>query len=306
MAKQISWELYRSFLAVMRQGSLSAAARFLGATQPTIGRHIGALEEALGQTLFMRTREGLLPTDTARALLKQASEMASIAASLERTATHQNGNIGGTIRVTASEVIGVEVLPSILGPLRIDNPELQLEMVLSNQPQDLLHREADIAIRMYRPEQVQLIARRVGQVELGLYGTPHYLALHGLPTQPTDLANHAVVGFDEPTQFIRQAIKKAPPEYRRNHFAFATDNDLAQLALIRASAGLGVCQVPLAQREPPLVRVLPKYFSLVIEIWITMHEDLRSNPSCRALFELLGKGLKEYTDSVSPTIDNNF
>jgi DNA-binding transcriptional LysR family regulator len=299
MADSLSWNLYRSFLAVLREGSLSAAARSLGATQPTVGRHIATLEKSLAQTLFVRTQTGLLPTDMARALEGQAAEMASIAASLERVATSHGGDIGGVVRVTASEIVGVEMLPAIVAPLRGAYPKLQLELVLTNRPQDLLNREADIAIRMFRPEQAQLIARRVGRVEVGLHATPGYLARNGTPVDASDLEHHSLIGFDVPTEFLRQAMRAAPPGFERQRFAFATDYDLAQLALIRAGAGIGGCQVALARREPQLVRVLPDAFSLPMEIWITMHEDLRRNPPCRAVFDALVDGLAAYTDDTA-------
>jgi len=299
MAESLSWNLYRSFVAVIREGSLSAAARSLGTTQPTVGRHIAALEAALGQTLFIRGQDGLLPTDTARALEGQAAEMASIAASLERTAANRGGEIGGVVRVTASEIVGVEVLPAIVAPLRAAHPRLQLELVLSNRPQDLLHREADIAIRMFRPEQTQLIARRVGQVEIGLFATPDYLARTGTPARPADLEHHSLVGFDVPGEFLRQVMRGAPPAFQRERFAFACDYDLAQLALIRAGAGIGGCQVALAHREPVLRRVLPDAFAMPMEIWLTMHEDLRRNPPCRAVFDALVDGLAAYAEDTA-------
>jgi len=301
MASTIGWELYRTFLSVLNEGSLSGAARSLGITQPTVGRHVVALEKALGLALFTRSPTGLLPTEAALALRTQAEAMASTAASLERTAASQGDGIRGVVRVTASDMIGVEVLPPILGQLRHEHPDLEIELVLTNRVQDLLRREADIAVRMTPPKQEMLIARRVGKIELGLHATKEYLDRHGVPRNIHELSGHTLVGFDAETDFIR-AARKLLPGLGRELFALRSDSDVAQLALIRAGAGLGVCQVPLARRRPggePLVRVLPRQISLSLETWITMHEDLRNRPSCRVTFEALVAGLQRHVAAGS-------
>ena len=147
---EIGWELYRSYLGVLEEGSLSGAARAMGIAQPTVGRHVDALEKALGVTLFTRSQMGLLPTEAALALKPFAKTMHSAAAALKRVAESQGSGIQGTVRVTASEVIGQEVLPPILAQLQDTHPDLTVELVLTSRVQDLLQREADIADRMYR------------------------------------------------------------------------------------------------------------------------------------------------------------
>jgi DNA-binding transcriptional LysR family regulator len=295
MASTIGWELYRTFLSVLNEGSLSGAARALGITQPTAGRHIAALEKALGLALFTRSPTGLLPTEGALALRTQAEAMESTAASLERTAASQGDGVRGVVRITASDMIGTEVLPPIVGRLRREHPELQIELALTNKVQDLLRREADIAVRMTPPKQEMLVARRIGKIELGLHATREYLEQHGIPRNLPDLSRHTLVGFDAETEFIR-AAKKLLPDLRRELFALRSDSDVAQLALIRAGAGMGICQVPLARRPgaEPLVRVLPRQISLGLETWITMHEDLRNRPSCRVTFAALVAGLQRH------------
>lgn len=293
MASKIGWELYRSFLGVMEEGSLSAAARALGVAQPTVGRHVAALEKALGLPLFTRSHSGLAPTDAARSLLGHVETMESTAAALERTAASQGDGVRGVVRVSASEVIGVEALPAIVAELRERHPALAVELVVSNRVQDLLRREADIAVRMTPPRQALLVARRIGRVEVGLHAHRSYLAAHGTPTRASDLAHHALIGFDQETAFVRGAMKSMPG-LRRDTFAMRTDNDLAQLGLIRAGAGIGFCQVALARRSECLVRVLPRQFSLALDTWITMHEDLRNSPRCRVTFDALVKGLQQH------------
>ena len=162
----------------------------------------------------------------------------------------------------------MEVLPPIIATLRNEHPELVVELVLTDRMQDLLRREADIAVRMARPRQDLLVARRVGQIELGLYAHRRYLSRHGTPNSMADVAHHALIGFDQPTLFVRGAAKSLSG-WRRETFAMRTDNNLAQLALIRAGAGIGVCQAAIARRDEGLVRLIPRQFSLALETWIT-------------------------------------
>ena len=293
MASTVPWELLHTFLGVLREGSLSGAARALGLTQPTVGRHVAALERALGQPLFTRSPTGLLPTDAARALRPHAEQMESAAAALQRAATARSGTVSGTVRVTASEIIGVEVLAGVLADLREQHSGVVLELSLSNQLQDLLRREADIAVRMTPPEQGQLIARRVGPVELGLFARPDYLDRHGRPASFAELPDHTVIGFDTVTPFLRAGAQRLGG-ITRESFAVRCDSDLAQLALVRAGAGIGVCQVPLAQRAPVLERVLADHFSWPLDTWVAMHEDLRHSASCRVVFEALVQGLSRH------------
>ena len=301
MTSSVEWELYRAFLGVLREGSLSGAARALGVAQPTVGRHVAALEAALGLVLFTRSQTGLLPTEAAFALRPHAQAMESTAAALERAASGLRDNVeaaAGTVRISVSEVVGVEVMPAIVAGLARRHPALKVELVLSNRVQDLLQREADIAVRMTAPRQEQLVARRVGAIELGFHAHPDYLARRGMPATLDDLASHTLVGYDRPTPFVRQAAK-ALPGYARDRFTLRSDSDVAQLALIRAGAGIGVCQVPLAARAPALVRVLADVFTFRLDTWVTMHEDLRASPRCRVAFDALVAGLEDYMGTQS-------
>ncbi|NWF06769.1 LysR family transcriptional regulator [Pseudomonas salomonii] len=294
MASTIGWELYRSFLGVLKEGSLSGAARQLGITQPTVGRHIAALESELGVVLFTRSPTGLLPTAVAHTLRAHAETMERTAAALERAASAHGDEVRGVVRVSASEVVGVEVLPPIITQLRRQHPRLRVELVLTNRLSDLLQLEADIAVRMVRPSQAQLLAQRVGLIEVGLHARDDYLQRHGMPLHMQDLVNHCVIGFDQENAFIRSLAIKG---FERSAFAISSDSDLAQLALIRAGAGIGGCQVQLAQRDPRLRRVLPDGFALKLDTWVTMHEDLRNSPRCRVTFDALVQGLQRYVQA---------
>ncbi|HTJ93549.1 MAG TPA: LysR family transcriptional regulator [Pararobbsia sp.] len=291
-----SWDLYRSFLGVLEAGSLSGAARALGLTQPTVGRHIDALETSIGLTLFTRSQSGFIPTEAALALRSYAETLASTATALLRAASGHGEGVRGTVRISASEVIGVEILPPILASLRAAHPQLVVELTLSSRVEDLLRREADIAVRMIRPSQDALIARRVGEIELGLHARQDYLERCGTPATWDDLTQHAIIGFDTETAFIRNARAKLRA-YSRERFALRTDSDIAQLAAIRAGYGIGICQVPLARRDPALVRLMPDAFDMRMDTWIAMHEDLRDSPRCRVTFAALVEGLDRYIAS---------
>lgn len=293
MTTNLSWDLYRTFLSVLTEGSLSGAARALGITQPTVGRHIAALEAALGQALFTRSQTGLLPTDAAESLRAHALAMQHTALAFERAAASHGDGVNGVVRISASEVVGVEVLPPILSALRRTHPQLTLELVPTNRIQDLLHREVDIAVRMAAPQQDALIARRVGNIDIGLHARDDYLTRHGTPSSLAELARHALIGFDQMTPFLREATRNVPL-WSRDAFAFRADSDLAQLAMIRAGYGIGGCQVPLARRDARLVRVLPNAFRFKLPTWVTMHEDLRQSTRCKVVFDALVAGLSDY------------
>ncbi|RDS79387.1 LysR family transcriptional regulator [Dyella monticola] len=292
------WELYRSFLAVMREGSLSAAARMLGMTQPSLGRHMRELEETLGVSLFARSPQGLSPTDMAQALLPHAQAMASASAALRRAATTRDGAVSGVARITASDVIGVEVLPPILAAFRQKHAGVVIELSLSNQTENLLRRDADIAIRMARPTQDALVARHVGKIALGIYAHKRYLKANGRPSSMADLVTHALIGFDRETPYIR-AMRPAGVPYAREHFALRTDNDLAAIAALRAGYGVAICQCGIAQRDAALIRLMADSFELYMDTWVVMHEDLRRSALMRALYDHLATALIDYTASSS-------
>jgi DNA-binding transcriptional LysR family regulator len=293
MNMEMNWDYYRTFLAVLREGSLSAAARSLGLTQPTVGRHVDALEEASGEPLFLRTPKGLLPTEIALQMRPHAEAMAATAAALERAASGSVDRISGTVRISASEVIGIEVLPPILADLQERYPDLVIELSPSDAVEDLLNQAADIAIRMVEPAQGALISQRVGRIPLGFYAHVSYLEKHGAPQHLQDLAGHRLIGFDQQLAYVR-AILATRPDLADIRFAFRSDSNLAQFAAIRAGGGIGMCQDGLARRHPELVAVLPGALALSLDTYVVMHESLRTAPRCRATFDALVAGLRDY------------
>ena len=256
------WSLYRAFLAVLTEGSLSAAARALGLTQPTLGRQVAELERALGVALFTRSPQGLKPTDAAVELAPHAKAMAGAASAMARAASGAGNTARGIVRITASEIIGAEVLPRILADFRPLHPGVVVELSLDNQQQDLLRGAADIAVRMVRPTQ------------------------------------DALVGFDRETPFLRGLIQRLP--ISRDDFTLRADSDLAQLAAIRAGCGVGFIQHGVARRDPDLIPLCPGQIGFRLEVWLVMHEDLRATLRMRTMFDHLAEGLSAFLATSQP------
>lgn len=287
------WDHFRTFLAVLEHGSLSRAATALGLTQPTAGRHVAALEAALGTTLFVRSRHGLDPTPAAAELRPHAEAMQAAAEAFVRTASGEADAPRGVVRITASEMIGAEVLPPILASFHRAHAGITIELVLSNRTQDLTRRDADIAVRMMRPKQAALVARRIGRVGIGLYAHRDYLAARGTPQSLADLARHSVIGFDRDDSAAR-SVGARPLRLAREMFAFRSDSDAAQLGALRAGFGIGGCQTGIARRDPALVRVLAREVEFGLEMWLAMHEDLRASRRVRLVYDHLAAGLADY------------
>jgi DNA-binding transcriptional LysR family regulator len=287
------WDLIRTFLAAMRTGSFSAAARDLGLAQPTAGRQIEALEATTGSALFIRSRRGLIPTPAALALLPHAEAMAAAAAALHRTSSAEAHDERGTVRLTASQLVGHEILPPILAAFCTRYPGIALELALSDHNADLLRRDADIAVRMARPTQQALVARRIGLVELGLFAHRRYVKSFGLPRTPEDLSGHRLIGFDRDPHGVRSAGGLAA-QLRREQFGFRSDSVPAQLAALRAGIGITGYHTQLARRDSNLVPVLQQAFKFRREMWLVMHRDAKSIRRISLLFGYLASALTSY------------
>jgi DNA-binding transcriptional LysR family regulator len=292
-SREPNWDELRTFLEVARDLSLSGAGRRLGLTQPTVGRHIDSLEEALGVTLFTRSPRGLTPTAAAKALVPHAEAMGAAAAALGRSASSAGAIDRGVVRVTASEIMGCEALPPIFAGFRARNPGIAVELAVTNRTQDLARGDADIAVRMVRPTQSGLIARRIGSTRIRLYAHRDYLARFGEPRSFADLKRHCFIGFDRDNQTFRSAGAFAQ-SITREDFGFRCDSDLVQLAALRAGVGVGGCQDAIARRTPDLIPVLPNAFQFTLEVWLVMHRDLKTAARVRLLFDWLASGLEDY------------
>lgn len=289
MTSAQSWDLYRSFLAVAETGSFTAAARRLSATQPTVGRHVAALESGLGASLFTRSPRGLVLTVAGHELVRHVEAMAAAAAAAERGAASGVKAEAGAVRLTAPEYVSAEVLPPILAAFAAAHPQIELELLVSNRNEDLLLGQADIAVRMAAPSQLALVARRLGTVQLGLYAHRSYVERFCLPASPADMAKHRLIGFDRDTHILQTS--RPVPALARQDFRFRTDNVAVQAAAVRAGLGIGALHVAVARKDPDLIRVLPEQMVFEREMWLAMHEDLRGVRRVRLLFDALAEGL---------------
>jgi DNA-binding transcriptional LysR family regulator len=297
MSKAIpDWHLFRTFLAVVREGSLSSAARALGTTQPTMGRQVAALEASLGVKLFTRSLDGLSPTEAGLRLIPSAEAMATAAEAAQRSASGEVDEEQGTVRITASDVIGGEVLPSILAGFHAVHPRISVELALSNRNEDLLRGDADIAVRMVRPTQGALVAKRIGRIDVALYAHRRYLKEHTMPRRLEDLGQHALIGHDREQAYAR-LLERLGMKFSRDLFAFRSDSDLAQLAALRAGFGIGACQLGIARRDRNLVPVLHAQLVISMEVWLAMHRDLRGSRRIRLTFDHLAADLTRYAKS---------
>ena len=303
--RQPPWDALRTFGEVMREGGLSGAARRLALSQPTVGRHIDALEASLGVALFARSPRGLTPTQAALDLAPHVAAMTAAAGAAQRAASGEAALDRGVVRVTASEVMGCEVLPAILAAFGVAHPAITLELALSNRNQDLARREADIAVRMAQPTQSALAARQLGRTPIGLFAHRDYLARRGTPRALADLAGHCVIGFDRDDRAFRSVGATLPP-FARESFRFRCDSDLAQLAALRAGVGVGGCQERIAQRTPELVAVLPGALRYGLDVWLVMHEDLKATRRVRLLYDWLAAGLTDYLRGRKPAQKSSF
>ena len=292
----IDWALWRSFLAILRKSSLSGAARALDVAHPTVRRHLDELEARLGAPLFVRSPSGLAATELALSLREAAETMESAAALLVRTASADAGAAAGAVRIAASDIIGVEVLPPILSALKGRHPGLSFELTLSNSIEDVLRHDADIAVRMTRPAQEGLLARKVGLIPLGLYAHESWIARQGEPVSLADLIGSGyLIGYDRDPAIIRALAAHGLPVTSAD-FGFRSDNDLAQLSALRAGFGVGFCQQPIAARDPMLRQVLPA-FTHALEIWLVTHPNLRNLRRVRATLDGLASGLAGHVDA---------
>ncbi|WP_235912922.1 LysR family transcriptional regulator [Oceanomicrobium pacificus] len=286
----MDWNLVPAFLAVLDEGSLSGAARRLGVSQPTLGRQVRALEQGLGTTLFRRHARGLSPTDEALDLLPQARRMADAAARLARAAESRETALTGTVRITASVFVSHHILPPVVAGIRRSLPELELEIAPSDSSENLLFREADIALRMYRPTQLDVVARHLGDLPLGLFAHRSYLDRRGRPEDPAALSGHDLIGYDRSTLII-DGMRAMGFNVDRNFFGLRCDSQTVYWELVRAGCGIGACQSGVAMRTDGIEQVLPELVIPPLPVWLTLPEPLRHVPRIRAVADALADGL---------------
>lgn len=285
-----NWTLIRSFLAALDRGSLMGAARLLATSQPTVGRHIAELETQLGVVLFERTGRGLVPTPHAHRLAEAARAMAAAADQLARQATGAQAQARGSVRISASQPVTCVLLPPLLRQMREMHPDIQIELVSSNTVSNLLQREADIALRMVRPDQGSLVAKRVGQVALGTFAHRDYLRRRGTPRSAADLLAHDLVGSDRDTDILR-GMAAMGLSAKREDFAVRTDDLNAYQAAVSAGLGVGFLARYVARQNPDLVPLLPMLDIPALPVWLVVHREIRSNPRIRRVWDHLSQAL---------------
>jgi len=288
---RLDWTLLRTFLAVVECKSLSAAASLLKVAQPTLSRHVRELEDVLGVTLFIRTARGLEPTEVGLGLISDAKSMGAAAQALTLKAFGRSQQLTGTVRVTSSVMVANMWLPPILTDLRQTEPSIQIELVPSDENQNLLRRDADIAIRMADPTQGDLIARRLGDAALGLYGTRSYFDRRGRITTIDDLMKHDLIGFDRSEVILKIFAANGRP-VEREAFPMRCDDQMVYWNLTLAGLGVGFAQVMLADRDATLERV-PIDLIPPMPVWLVMHEEVRTSARIRRVADFLATAITE-------------
>lgn len=288
------WNHVRALLATAQEGSLSAAARALGTTQPTVGRQVSAFEAELGVALFARQGRGLRLTPAGLALVEYARGMAEHALRLSRVAAGHSVVLDGPVAISASEVIAAHILPPIVAGIRARYPGIQIQIVATNQVSDLGGREADIAIRNFRPTQPELVARKVREDRGYLYATPAYLESIGNPSSVQALTDaHAeYVAFDE-TAGLMTGLRALGLMVSADDFPWVSANQHVQWALITQGSGIGVMMAEVGDADPRVVRVVPEQISFPVPIWLTSHSEVRTSHRVRTVFDLLGDALSQ-------------
>jgi len=287
---QLNWSLIKSFLAVAEHGSFSAAARSTGQSQPTVGRHIDQLARALGSDLFTRTKNGHEPTETGLQMLTYARKMNTAAAGLSMVAAGPSEALSGTVRITASLVVSQYLLPKIIAKIRRSEPKIEIELTPSDTTENLLFREADIAVRMYRPQQLDVITKQIGVQQLGLFATSDYIAANGHPKTLGDISRFDIIGYDRSDLMIG-AMRQMGVAVDRNFFPTRCDNQTVYIELMRAGCGIGAVALTIAAQDPTLIRVLPDLELPELPIWLTAHTALHSSARIRCVYDILAAEL---------------
>lgn len=289
-AINFDWNQVRAFLATAEEGSFSAAARALNQTQPTLGRQVAALESALGVVLFERVGRSVELTPTGRELLTHVRAMAEAAGRLSLSASGQAQTIDGMVRITASDLISAYLMPPVLARLREMAPRLEIDLVATNDIQDIQRREADIAIRHLRPTEPELIARLVREMTASFYATQGYLDRSGVPADLSDLSTHDFIGMGDTEQFIAH-MAALGLNLGHGNFRLGSRNGLVAWALARAGLGVSAMADDVAAATPEMVRLIPGMAPIRFPVWLTTHRELHTSARIRLVFDLLAEAL---------------
>ena len=288
--RSYDWNLIKSFLAILEAGTLSGAAKALGISQPTLTRHVDELENSLNVVLFERGRRGALPTTAALAIADHARDIFAATQALSLSATGKSNQLQGTVRITASQIVATYLMPQIFTRLMDEAPQVQIELVATDKVENLTEREADIAVRMVRPQRPNLIARKVNDIELGIYAHKDYLKNYPPLKSPQDLASHRLIGYDNDDRIIK-GLALAGLEVDRNFFQLRCDDQVACWRALCTGAGIGFAPNYLATKNPGLVRVGEEFPIAPLPIWLVTHREIKTNRRIRMVFDYLADEL---------------
>ena len=287
---KFDWNKARAFLVTAEEGSLSAAARALGMAQPTLGRQVDGLEQELGIVLFERVGRGLQLTPGGLELLDHVRVMGDAAGRVSMNALGQSQTLEGRVCISASETYAAVLLPPIIAKLRIMEPDIHVEIVVSNQASDLRRREADIAIRNFRPTEPDLIAKKVGEADAVLYATPDYIEKIGNPTMPQDLRHAHFVNLDHAGMMIK-ALNKLGLGLTEENFPLLTESYLVMWELVRQGVAIGILDAHIGDADPIVRRVLPDFQPFIFPIWLVSHRELTTSRRIRRVYDYLAEEL---------------
>ena len=289
-AVSFDWNQVRAFLATVEEGSLSGAARVLRLTQPTLGRQVAALEEALDVVLFDRIGRSLVLTPSGLELLDHVRDMGDAANRISLAATGRSQAIEGLVRITASHATSAYVLPPILKRLRDLAPGIEVEVVATNALRDLRHREADIAIRHVRPDHPDVIARLVRETSAHLYASTAYLDVMGRPATPEDVSRCDFIGFEANDRLLT-GLNALGLSLTRRNFRLVSDNGSVAWEMVRQGLGVGVMMREIADVTPEVEQILPELDPIPVPVWLATHRELNTSRRIRLVYDLLAEAL---------------
>ena len=287
---KLDWNLLPSLLAILDHRTLIEAAKSLGLSQPTLGRHLVELEKQLGVVLFERTGRGLLPTPQAMQLEAQIREMEERASNLLRIAKSKKIEIKGRVKISASQPVACLLLPPILARMQHSLPDIDIDLVASNSVSNLLRREADIALRMIRPDQDTLITKKIASVELIACAHSSYLLKFGVPNDPNELSTHQMIG-SVTSHEIEKSAKAMGFDAGKFHFSFRSDDLMAQWAAIKSGLGIGFAADYAVSADTEIKQLLPSLKLPSLPIWLTVHREIRQSGPIRAVYNFLSEEL---------------
>ncbi len=287
---QLDWNQLKAFLETAETGSLSAAARKLGLTQPTLSRQVAAIEKHLGVTLFERVGKAMVITSTGLALLDHARLMGAAADDVRVAATGQSQSVDGVVCISASEGVAAYLLPPVISRLRQQAPGIVIEVVSSDALSDLRRREADIAVRHVRPDQPDLIGRLIREATASFYASTTWVHQNGHPRTAEEAARHAFIGSDRTGRYLEYLRQHGLPLGPSNFVCYA-ENTMMNWALVRQGLGIGPMMDEIACAMPDVVRVLDDVPPVRFPFWLVTHRELRTARRIRLVFDMLADAL---------------